>query len=119
MFNAGGAIVGLKHEVKCGAQQSEVEDGYKGECSDIGRERVENNSNELVGKTYPPLHCARIVERPATSASAGTVLGTFLLFRGGYRQGPVKWNSELINTPPAFGTTITSSKALQNLGRNI
>ncbi|KAJ4831053.1 putative galactinol--sucrose galactosyltransferase 6 [Turnera subulata] len=50
MFNAGGAIVGLKYEVKGGAQQSEVEDGYKGEGSGIGEERVENNSNELVGK---------------------------------------------------------------------
>ena len=33
-----------------------------------------------------------------------------------YRQGPGKRNSELLNAPPALGTTIRSSKALQPKG---
>ncbi|CAA2958543.1 probable galactinol--sucrose galactosyltransferase 6 [Olea europaea subsp. europaea] len=41
MFNAGGAIEGLKYEVKSGAKLSEVENGFDGE-------RVENLSNEVV-----------------------------------------------------------------------
>ncbi len=43
MFNAGGAIEGLRYEMKVGgAQLLELESGHEGE-------RVENNSSELVG----------------------------------------------------------------------
>lgn len=41
MFNAGGAIEGLKYEVKSGAKLSEVENGFDGE-------RVKNLSNAVV-----------------------------------------------------------------------
>lgn len=44
MFNAGGAIEGLKYEVEGGAKLTEFDDGYEGD------QRVENCSNELVGK---------------------------------------------------------------------
>ncbi|XP_050235615.1 probable galactinol--sucrose galactosyltransferase 6 isoform X2 [Mercurialis annua] len=52
MYNAGGAIEGLKYEVKEGAQLSEIDEGYKGETSVVCNERVDNLSNELVGKVY-------------------------------------------------------------------
>lgn len=52
MYNAGGAIEGLKYEVKGGAQLSEIEEGYKGENSILSEERVENCNNELVGEVY-------------------------------------------------------------------
>ncbi|KAL2500686.1 putative galactinol--sucrose galactosyltransferase 6 [Forsythia ovata] len=41
MFNAGGAIEGLKYEVKSGAKLYEVENGFEGQ-------RVDNLSNEVV-----------------------------------------------------------------------
>ncbi|CAK7345388.1 unnamed protein product [Dovyalis caffra] len=50
MFNAGGAIEGLKYEVKGGAELSELDDGCKGESGGVSEERVENRSDELVGK---------------------------------------------------------------------
>jgi raffinose synthase len=50
MFNAGGAIEGLKYEVKGGAELSELDDGYRGENSGVTEERVGNYSDELVGK---------------------------------------------------------------------
>jgi raffinose synthase len=52
MFNAGGAIEGLKYEVKGGAELSELDDGYRGESSGVTEERVGNYSDELVGKVY-------------------------------------------------------------------
>ncbi|KAL2534843.1 putative galactinol--sucrose galactosyltransferase 6 [Abeliophyllum distichum] len=45
MFNSGGAIEGLKYEVKTGAQLS---DGYEGEGNGTAEERLENLSIELV-----------------------------------------------------------------------
>ncbi|KAL2464428.1 putative galactinol--sucrose galactosyltransferase 6 [Forsythia ovata] len=45
MFNSGGAIEGLKYEVKTGAQLS---DGYEGEGNCTAEERLENLSLELV-----------------------------------------------------------------------
>ncbi|KAI8570692.1 hypothetical protein RHMOL_Rhmol01G0055500 [Rhododendron molle] len=48
MFNAGGAIEGLKYEVKGGAQLSELEDGYKGEGNGLFGARIENLSAEAV-----------------------------------------------------------------------
>lgn len=50
MFNAGGAIEGLKYEVKGGAELSELDDGYRGENSGVTEERVGNYSDALVGK---------------------------------------------------------------------
>ncbi|OMO57745.1 Raffinose synthase [Corchorus olitorius] len=50
MYNSGGAIEGLKYEVKNGAKLSELDAGYEGETSDLGDLRVENCSDELVGK---------------------------------------------------------------------
>ncbi|KAH8481684.1 hypothetical protein H0E87_029248 [Populus deltoides] len=50
MFNAGGAIEGLKYEVKGGAELLNLDDGYKGESSCVSEQRVENYSDELVGK---------------------------------------------------------------------
>ncbi|KAK9210215.1 hypothetical protein WN944_002585 [Citrus x changshan-huyou] len=44
MFNAGGAIEGLKYVVEGGAKLTEIDDGYGGD------QRAENCSNELVGK---------------------------------------------------------------------
>ncbi|XP_030553421.1 probable galactinol--sucrose galactosyltransferase 6 isoform X2 [Rhodamnia argentea] len=49
MFNAGGAIEGLRYEVKGGAELSELETEYAGEGNVMGEQRVENRSNELVG----------------------------------------------------------------------
>ncbi|EEF30440.1 hydrolase, hydrolyzing O-glycosyl compounds, putative [Ricinus communis] len=49
MYNAGGAIEGLKYEVK-GVKLVELDEGYKGENSTVSDERVENISSELVGK---------------------------------------------------------------------
>lgn len=49
MFNAGGAIEGLKYEVKGGAQLSELEDGYRGEGNALFGVRIENLSTEMVG----------------------------------------------------------------------
>ncbi|XVE71495.1 hypothetical protein DITRI_Ditri10aG0155400 [Diplodiscus trichospermus] len=50
MYNSGGAIEGLKYEVNNGANLSELDVGYGGESSDLGGLKVENCSNELVGK---------------------------------------------------------------------
>ncbi|KAE8687098.1 putative galactinol--sucrose galactosyltransferase 2 [Hibiscus syriacus] len=50
MYNAGGAIEDLKYEVKDGAKLSELDIGYEGESSCLVGARVENSSNELVGK---------------------------------------------------------------------
>ena len=41
MFNAGGAIKGLKFEVKGGVELSELDDGYRGESSGVTEERRE------------------------------------------------------------------------------
>lgn len=49
MYNSGGAVEGLKYEVKDGAKFSELDDGYEGESSGLGGVRAENCSNELVG----------------------------------------------------------------------
>ncbi|KAL5786379.1 hypothetical protein ACOSQ2_008771 [Xanthoceras sorbifolium] len=49
MYNAGGAIEGLQYEVKSGVTLSELGDGYEGDTS-VGGEKVENCSNELVGR---------------------------------------------------------------------
>jgi raffinose synthase len=38
MFNAGGAIKGLKFEVKSGVELSELDDGYRGESSGVTEE---------------------------------------------------------------------------------
>jgi raffinose synthase len=38
MFNAGGAIKGLKFEVKGGVELSELDDGYRGESSGVTEE---------------------------------------------------------------------------------
>ncbi|XAR66866.1 Galactinol--sucrose galactosyltransferase [Bertholletia excelsa] len=48
MYNAGGAIEELKYELKGGAQLSELEDGYRGEGNELGGEKAENLSSELV-----------------------------------------------------------------------
>ncbi|XWS72967.1 hypothetical protein CRYUN_Cryun02cG0085300 [Craigia yunnanensis] len=50
MYNSGGAIEGLKYEVNDGANLSELDVGYGGDSSGLGGVRVENCSNELVGK---------------------------------------------------------------------
>lgn len=48
MYNAGGAIEGLKYELKSGAQLSELEHGYEWEDNRDGGERIENLSAEVV-----------------------------------------------------------------------
>lgn len=48
MYNAGGAIEGLKYELKSGAQLSELEHGYEGEDNRDGGERIENLRAEVV-----------------------------------------------------------------------
>ncbi|XVF48047.1 hypothetical protein PTKIN_Ptkin03bG0159000 [Pterospermum kingtungense] len=50
MYNSGGAIEGLKYEVNDVANLSELDVAYGGESSGLGGVRVENCSNELVGK---------------------------------------------------------------------
>ncbi|XP_022731627.1 LOW QUALITY PROTEIN: probable galactinol--sucrose galactosyltransferase 6 [Durio zibethinus] len=50
MYNSGGAIEGLKYETKAGGKLSELDVGYGGESSSLGGVRLENSSNELVGK---------------------------------------------------------------------
>ncbi|KAH7859619.1 hypothetical protein Vadar_003337 [Vaccinium darrowii] len=52
MFNAGGAIEGLKYEVKGGARLSELEDGYRGEGNALFGERIENLSTEIVAMVW-------------------------------------------------------------------
>ncbi|KAH6819154.1 Raffinose synthase family protein [Perilla frutescens var. frutescens] len=48
MFNAGGAIEGLKYEVKAGAELSDVGNGYGAEGNSVAGERAENLSSEAV-----------------------------------------------------------------------
>ncbi|PSR84531.1 Galactinol--sucrose galactosyltransferase [Actinidia chinensis var. chinensis] len=48
MFNGGGAIEGLKYEVKGGTQLSELEDGYRGEGNVLAGVNIDNVSAELV-----------------------------------------------------------------------
>ncbi|XWS70734.1 hypothetical protein CRYUN_Cryun03dG0073800 [Craigia yunnanensis] len=50
MYNSGGAIEWLKYEVNDCANLSELDVGYGGESSGLGGMRVENCSNESVGK---------------------------------------------------------------------
>ncbi|KAL3747744.1 hypothetical protein ACJRO7_016536 [Eucalyptus globulus] len=52
MFNAGGAIEGLRYEVKGGAELSELGTEYAGEGNIMAGQRVENCSNELVGTVH-------------------------------------------------------------------
>ncbi|KAF8036642.1 hypothetical protein BT93_C2386 [Corymbia citriodora subsp. variegata] len=52
MFNAGGAIEGLRYEVKGGAELSELGTEYAGEGNVMAGQRVENRSNELVGTVH-------------------------------------------------------------------
>ncbi|KAL3331898.1 hypothetical protein AABB24_032495 [Solanum stoloniferum] len=48
MYNAGGAIEGLKYEVKAGAELSELETGYQGEGNLVAEDKIENLSTEAV-----------------------------------------------------------------------
>ncbi|KAH6772412.1 Raffinose synthase family protein [Perilla frutescens var. frutescens] len=48
MFNAGGAIEGLKYELKAGAELSDVGNGYGAEGNSVAGERAENLSSEAV-----------------------------------------------------------------------
>ncbi|KAK4369945.1 hypothetical protein RND71_009420 [Anisodus tanguticus] len=48
MYNGGGAIEGLKYEVKAGAELSELEAGYQGEGNLVAEDRIENLSTEAV-----------------------------------------------------------------------
>ncbi|XP_055822743.1 probable galactinol--sucrose galactosyltransferase 6 [Solanum dulcamara] len=48
MYNAGGAIEGLKYEVKAGAELSELEAGYQGEGNLVAEDKIENLSTEAV-----------------------------------------------------------------------
>ncbi|MCD7466470.1 putative galactinol--sucrose galactosyltransferase 6 [Datura stramonium] len=48
MYNAGGAIEGLKYEVKAGVELSELEAGYQGEGNLVAEDRIENLSTEAV-----------------------------------------------------------------------
>ncbi|KAF3453742.1 hypothetical protein FNV43_RR04183 [Rhamnella rubrinervis] len=50
MYNAGGAIQGLRYEAKGGIELSELESGFEGEGNNVAR--VENNSSELVGVVH-------------------------------------------------------------------
>uniref|UniRef100_A0A2P2JPX3 galactinol--sucrose galactosyltransferase n=1 Tax=Rhizophora mucronata TaxID=61149 RepID=A0A2P2JPX3_RHIMU len=50
MFNAGGAIQGLRYEVKGDSRSSELDDTYNGESSTASDEMIENCSSKLVGK---------------------------------------------------------------------
>lgn len=52
MFNAGGAIEGLRYEVKGGAELSELGTEYAGEGNIMAGQRAENCSNELVGTVH-------------------------------------------------------------------
>ncbi|KAF8393158.1 hypothetical protein HHK36_021399 [Tetracentron sinense] len=49
MFNAGGAIEGLRYEVKSGAALSELDAGFEGEANGVAAQRAENWSSEVVG----------------------------------------------------------------------
>lgn len=48
MYNAGGAIEGLKYEVKAGTELSELEAGYQGEGNLVAEDKIENLSTEAV-----------------------------------------------------------------------
>ncbi|KAM3285493.1 putative galactinol-sucrose galactosyltransferase 6 [Capsicum chacoense] len=48
MYNAGGAIEGLKYDVKAGAELSELDNGYQGEGNLVAEDRIENLSTEAV-----------------------------------------------------------------------
>ncbi|KAJ8562318.1 hypothetical protein K7X08_011609 [Anisodus acutangulus] len=48
MYNGGGAIEGLKYEVKAGTELSELEAGYQGEGNLVAEDRIENLSTEAV-----------------------------------------------------------------------
>ncbi|XP_060172034.1 probable galactinol--sucrose galactosyltransferase 6 [Lycium barbarum] len=48
MYNAGGAIEGLKYELKAGAELSELDSGYQGEGNLVADDRIENLSTEAV-----------------------------------------------------------------------
>lgn len=50
MYNSGGAIEGLKYEVKGGAELVEVDGTSEG--TEAAGERAENRSSELVGIVY-------------------------------------------------------------------
>ncbi|KAI3443872.1 hypothetical protein Pfo_000537 [Paulownia fortunei] len=48
MFNSGGAIEGLKYDLKAAPQLYELENGYEGEGNAVSGERVENLSSEVI-----------------------------------------------------------------------
>ncbi|KAK4375604.1 hypothetical protein RND71_006281 [Anisodus tanguticus] len=48
MYNAGGAVEGLKYELKAGTELSELEAGYQGEGNLVAEDRIENLSTEAV-----------------------------------------------------------------------
>ncbi|XP_010241576.1 PREDICTED: probable galactinol--sucrose galactosyltransferase 6 isoform X2 [Nelumbo nucifera] len=61
MYNAGGAIEGLRYEMKGGAALSELETGYGGEANGIAAQPVENRSSEPVGLVHMEVKgCGRL-----------------------------------------------------------
>ncbi|KAL5985742.1 putative galactinol--sucrose galactosyltransferase 6 [Asimina triloba] len=61
MFNAGGAIQGLKYEVGDGAALVELDSGFSGEASGISQQPLENKSSHAVGMVFMEVKgCGRL-----------------------------------------------------------
>ncbi|KAL3532298.1 hypothetical protein ACH5RR_005819 [Cinchona calisaya] len=99
MFNAGGAIEGLKYYVKAGAQLSEVEEGYEGEGSIFAGERAENLSTEVLAVVVVEVRgCGRFGAYSSAKPRKCTVGSSLVDFACDSASGLVTFN--LDDMPP-------------------
>ncbi|XP_052199124.1 probable galactinol--sucrose galactosyltransferase 6 [Diospyros lotus] len=93
MFNAGGAIEGLKYEVKAGANLFELEDGYRGEGNELAAEKIENLSSELVATVWMEVKgCGRFGAYSSAKPRKCTVGSAIVDFKYDSVSGLVTWS---------------------------
>lgn len=100
MFNGGGAIEGLKYDVKAGAELSDVGNGYQVEGSNaVGGERAENLSSEAVAVvSIEAKGCGRIGAYSSTRPRKCKVGSDVVEFEYDSASGLVALN--LVEMPP-------------------
>ncbi|XP_027179116.1 probable galactinol--sucrose galactosyltransferase 6 [Coffea eugenioides] len=93
MFNAGGAIEGIKYDIKDGAQLSEVEKGYQGEGNAFAGEGVENLSIRVVAVVLVEVKgCGRFGAYSSTKPRKCTVGSSMIDFAYDSSSGLVTFN---------------------------
>ncbi|KAL3362891.1 hypothetical protein AABB24_012271, partial [Solanum stoloniferum] len=100
MYNAGGAIEGLKYEVKAGAELSELEAGYQGEGNLVAEDKIENLSTEAVAVVSMEVRgCGRFGVYSSVKPRKCSVGGDMLDFAYNSESGLLTLNLDAM--PPA------------------